>query len=354
MLFNISTCVLWYSLPLFMEARLVIAFLTLSLYLREFAHFGNGNVQDQIMYNFEKHFSTCFVDKSLELIERLHVLLAKNIYFRVIKFSRAVERICLISHGSRASFVNPHFPHLDWISRVSRIKRFISPGLIYSFARATVGQKLGSCLRHRSNNKPSSPRFQAVDTRRHTVLEEAQKTVPLVQQSWAKTKTETKSVTFAPPAHANHRLNYSLTTYPPTTFLQKAALLKTCTFISTVPGRGSISLSPLGQRKRRNFIAQPFVLSISFLSSFRIMGHRMLIREWWNYPRVWLPTVAPLFLGRRCLKIASVFPSPAIPLMADLFVWHCSPIVGAVCLLEVGYFGFGREIKFTGIQRCRR
>lgn len=56
----------------------------------------------------------------------------------------------------------------------------------------------------------------------------------------------------------------------------------------------------------------------------------------------------------RCLKIASVFYSPAISLMADLFVWRCSTIVGAVCLLEVSYFGFDREIKFTEIQQGRR
>lgn len=121
------------------------------------------------------------------------------------------------------------------------------------------GPKTRSCLRHRSNKALLGLRFQAVDTRRHAVLEEARKNrVPLVR--WAKTITETKSVTFAP-AHANHRLNYSLTTYPPTTFLQKAVLLKMCTFISTVLGRGSISLRK-GNERKENF--QPFIHAVFF------------------------------------------------------------------------------------------
>lgn len=138
---------------------------------------------------------------------------------------------------------------------------FHFPGLIYSFARTTVrpGPKTRSCLRHRSNKALLGLRFQAVDTRRHAVLEEARKNrVPLVR--WAKTITETKSVTFAP-AHANHRLNYSLTTYPPTTFLQKAVLLKMCTFISTVLGRGSISLRKGNERKFSTFYPRRFLPS---------------------------------------------------------------------------------------------
>lgn len=146
------------------------------------------------------------------------------------------------------------------------------------------GPKTRSCLRHRNNKALLGLRFQAVDTRRHAVLEEARKNrVPLVR--WAKTITETKSVTFAP-AHANHRLNYSLTTYPPTTFLQKAVLLKMCTFISTVLGRGSISLRE-GEGEREEIFN---LLSTPFSSLVAEPGQEwMLIREWWNYPyRVWL------------------------------------------------------------------
>lgn len=166
------------------------------------------------MYNF-KHWD--YLSKTTEglLFPKMHTSLGIK-KKKISKFLDHPPRIELLQPSSpllnRSTRIS-HFPP-DWISRVSRIKRFVSRDLfIHLLGRLCgPGQKLAAAY-GTGVIKPSSGSFQAVDTRRHAVLEEARKNrAPLVR--WAKTKTETKSVTFAP-AHANHRLNYSLTTYPP-------------------------------------------------------------------------------------------------------------------------------------------
>lgn len=137
------------------------------------------------------------------------------------------------------------------------------------------GPKTRSCLRHRSN-KPFSGYVSSgghATTRRPRGS--AQKRCAISTASQDQNRNQVR-VTFAP-AHANHRLNYSLTTYPPTTFLRKVVLLKMCTFISTVVlGRGSISprregkgeenfnvFFPRGSRIRSGMDVNPRMMQLS-------------------------------------------------------------------------------------------